>query len=408
MPKVERRVLPGCGVSVDVRCPTITEQNASSSDELFSVPRYNYQAQFQPSFDGLLRDLGAMLLGGDYVLSPQVAKFESEFARFNESAFCLGVNSGTDALLIALRSLGIGPGDEVITQANTFYATAAAIELTGAKPVLVDADEASFLMDVQALRAAITRRTRVAIPVHLYGKPTPMAEILALAHEKGFMVVEDAAQAHGARVHGRRVGTFGAAGCFSFHPSKNLAAAGDAGAIVTDDATIARRVEQIRALGQQEPNDHVAVGYNSKLDSLQARILSHKLDRLDRWNAERRGVARLYRETLRDVPVSFQREDPDEEHVYHLFQIRSARRDDLRAHLKRNGVDAVVRHPVPIHLQPAFRHHGWTAGQFPVAERLAKELLCLPIRPDLTDDDVAFVSGCVRSFFEGARAGAGT
>jgi dTDP-4-amino-4,6-dideoxygalactose transaminase len=369
--------------------------------------RYDYQAQFHPGFDALLKDLGTMLLGGDYVLSSHVDDFQRSFAKFVESSHCLGVNSGTDALLIVLRALGIGAGDEVITQANTFHATVAAIELTGATPVLVDANESSFLIDWPAVRAAVTPRTRAIIPVHLYGKPTPMSEMLALSRDKGLVVVEDAAQAHGARIDGTRVGTFGIAGCFSFHPSKNLAAAGDAGAIVTDDATVAQTIEQIRALGQRKQNDHVLLGYNSKLDSLQARILSHKLARLDEWNAQRRRVAALYREALRDHPISFQREDANEEHVYHLFQIRLEHRDDLLAHLKRNGVDAVVRYPVPIHLQPAFQHHDWRVGQFPVAERLANELLCLPMRPDLTEDDVTFVSDCVSSFFDHTTARAG-
>lgn len=378
--------------------------------------RYNYRAQFDPGFDTLLAELGRMLLDGQYVLSSHVSDFERAFATFNGSAHCVGVNSGTDALLIALRALGIGAGDEVITQANTFHATVAAIELSGATPVLVDPDEESFLIDLPAIQAAITDRTRAVIPVHLFGKPTPMAELLALSRQKNFVVIEDAAQAHGARIEpgalpfsetpaaGKRAGSFGVAGCFSFHPSKNLAAAGDAGAIITDDPALAHRIAEIRALGQRQQNDHVVVGYNSKLDSLQARILSHKLERLDEWNRQRRARAALYRDALRDLPISFQREDPGEEHVYHLFQIRSGYRDDLLAHLKGHGVDAVVRYPVPIHLQPAFRHHGWRAGQFPIAERLANELLCLPIRPDLTDGDIAFVSGSVRSFFERAIA----
>ena len=364
--------------------------------------RYNYRAQFEPGFATLLEELGAMLLDGHYVLSSHVSDFERGFAAFNGSAHCVGVNTGTDALLIALRSLGIGAGDEVITQANTFHATVAAIELSGATPVLVDADDESFLIDLPAVRAAVTSRTRAVIPVHLFGKPTPMTELLALARAKGFAVVEDAAQAHGARVDGQRVGSFGIAGCFSFHPSKNLAAAGDAGAIVTDDAALASRIAQVRALGQRAQNDHVVVGYNSKLDSLQARILSYKLARLDEWNRQRRERAALYREALRDLPLSFQRDDPNEEHVYHLFQVRSVYRDDLLAHLKRHGVDAVVRYPVPVHLQPAFQHRGWRQDDFPVAERLAKELLCLPLRPDLTEGDIAFVSDCVRSFFERA------
>ena len=374
---------------------------------MMGCKRYNYPAQLQPGLDSLLADIKTMLLGGDYVLSEQVRTFEAAFANYSGTKFCRGVNCGTDALLVTLRAAGVGPGDEVITQANTFNATVAAIELAGATPVLVDPEETTFLMDARAVRAAITPRTRVLMPVHLYGKPTPMRDLLALACEKQLMVIEDAAQAHGARSDGRRVGTFGIAGCFSFHPSKNLAAAGDAGAIITNDSTLASRIDKVRALGQEAQNDHVTLGYNTKLDSLQARILSHKLVHLDEWNAQRRRVAALYREALQGLPVSFQRVDPDEEHVYHLFQIRSVRRDSLLAHLQKSGVDAVVRYPVPIHLQPAFRHRGWLSGDFPVAERLADELLCLPIRPDMTEADVDFVSGCVRSFFDHARAAVG-
>ena len=369
--------------------------------------RYNYPAQFEPGLGTLLGDIKAMLLHGDYVLSESVRNFETDFAAYNGSGFCRGVNSGTDALLITLRGLGIQPGDEVVTLANTFNATVAAIELAGAKPVLVDPSQSSFLMDIQSVSDALTVRTRAVLPVHLYGKPTPMADLMALARAKGLLVVEDAAQAHGARIQGKRAGTFGDAGCFSFHPSKNLAAAGDAGAVITDDEKLVNSIEQIRALGQRAQNEHVVIGYNSKLDSLQARVLSHKLARLDEWNENRRRVAALYKEALADLPVSFQKADPGEEHVYHLLQIRSIHRDALLKYLHKFGVDAVVRYPVPIHLQPAFRHHGWKVGDFPVAERLAQELLCLPIRPDMSEGDVLFVSQCVRSFFERSHAGTG-
>ncbi|HEU4561558.1 MAG TPA: DegT/DnrJ/EryC1/StrS family aminotransferase [Longimicrobium sp.] len=368
------------------------------------MPRYNYAAQLDGELRGLMRDIRGMLLDGRYVLTREVEDFEQAFAAYLGVPHARGVGSGTDALVIALQALGIGPRDEVVTHANTFHATVAAIVLVGATPVLVDAVEETFLMDVEQASAAVTTRTRVLVPVHLCGKPTPMEPVLALAERHGLRVMEDAAQAHGARWNGRRVGTFGIAGCFSFHPSKNLAAAGDGGAIVTHDAGLDAEIACRRALGQRQQNDHVRVGMNSKLDALQARILSAKLARLDRWSDERRRAARWYHQRLAGLPVRPQAWDADEEHVFHLFQVSTDRRDALLEHLRGNGVDAVVRYPVPIHLQPAFADQGWRAGQFPVAERLSRETLCLPIRPDLAEDEVDYVAECIRGFFGGAGA----
>ena len=361
--------------------------------------RYNYKSQFAGQVEALLADLEAMLLDGRYILTAEVRAFEEAFAWFNGSRYARGVNSGTDALVIGLMALGVGRGDEVITHANTFHATVAAIDLVGATPVLVDADEHTYLMDTTQIQAAMTRRTRVVIPVHLFGKPTPMLNLLQLCNDADVALMEDAAQAHGAVIHGRRVGTFGRFGCFSFHPSKNLAAAGDAGALVSEDAALIGRVDQLRALGQAGQNEHVVVGLNSKLDALQARILSCKLGHLDEWNRARARAAEWYRAALADLPVSFQATSPDETHVYHLFQVRTRRRDSLLRYLHSRSVDAVVRYPVPIPLQPAFERWGWRRGQFPVAEQLASELLCLPIRPDMEQAEVDFVSGCVRTFF---------
>ncbi|HEY7302843.1 MAG TPA: iron-containing alcohol dehydrogenase [Bryobacteraceae bacterium] len=361
--------------------------------------RYNYAHQF-PKTDELLRELERMLVGGRYVLTAEVREFETAFARYCVCKHARGVNSGTDALLIALRAIGIQPGDRVITQANTFHATVAAIELAGAVPVLVDAKSDTFLIDEDQIPGAMTGRVKAIIPVHLYGKPTPMSRILALAGKNGITVLEDAAQAHGATIDGRRAGSFGAAGCFSFHPSKNLAAAGDGGAIVTNSDRIAEQVELLRSLGQERQNEHVLVGFNSKLDALQACILNWKLPYLDEWNRARRRVATWYRNQLANTPVYFQKEDAGEIHVYHLFQIGTRHRDALCAFLVSRGIDAVIRYPEPIHLQPAFRKWDWRTGAFPVAERLARELLCLPIRPDMEESDVAFVADNVRAFFE--------
>jgi dTDP-4-amino-4,6-dideoxygalactose transaminase len=364
------------------------------------VGRYNYAHQLGDDVGPLMADLQAMLVGGRYELTAEVRQFERQLAQFLGARFVRGVNTGTDALVVALRALGIGPGDEVITQANTFHATVGAIDLAGAKPVLVDVDPQTFLIDRARLRDAIGPRTRVLMPVHLYGKPTPMAEIVALAEERGLFVVEDAAQAIGARIEGQCVSTFGHFGCFSFHPSKNLAACGDGGAVVARNAELDEALRRQRELGQCGQNNHVVVGLNSKLDAVQARILSWKLPRLAAWNEHRRAAAAAYRERLAGLPLTFQAETPAETHVHHLFQIRTAQRDALVAHLREREIDVVIRYPTPIHLQPAFSKYGWREGQYPVAEALAKELCCLPIRPDITEAEIDYVAGCVRSFFQ--------
>jgi dTDP-4-amino-4,6-dideoxygalactose transaminase len=363
------------------------------------VRRYNYPWQFGDNFHLLLEDMKGMLLRGDYVLTNEVRQFEMDFASWLGTQHARGVNSGTDALIVALLALEVTHGSEVITQANTFNGTVAAIRLAGAKPVLVDADEDSFLIDESQVTSAITSRTRVIVPVHLYGKPTPMEGLLTLAKRERIHVVEDAAQAHGAQIGHRAAGTFGIMGCFSFHPSKNLAAAGDAGAIVTDSEELDERIQLCRALGQSGQNNHVMLGLNSKLDAIQARILRWKLPYLDSWNERRREIAGWYRDRLNGLPVRFQKTTPREKHVYHLFQIRTDARDRLQTHLQTSGVDAVVRYPTPIHLQRAFINCGWREGQFPIAERLARELLCLPIRPDMSVDEVDFVADRVREFF---------
>lgn len=365
------------------------------------VGRYNYAHQLGADVEPLVADLRAMLVAGRYELTAEVRQFEAELAGYLGARFVRGVNTGTDALVVALRALGVGRGDEVVTHANTFHATVGAIVLAGAEPVLVDADEETFLVDRRQLRDAVGPRTRVLLPVHLYGKPTPMAEIVALAEARGLFVVEDAAQAIGARVEGQAVSTFGHFGCFSFHPSKNLSAAGDGGAVVARNAELDEALRRQRELGQVGQNNHVVVGFNTKLDALQARILSWKLPRLEAWNVHRRRVAGWYRERLAGLPLRFQATSEGETHVYHLFQVRTDARDALLDHLRRREIDAVVRYPTPIHLQPAFAGRGWKRGQFPVAEALAAELLCLPIRPDLGVDEVDHVAGVVREFFVG-------
>src|SRR5262245_35010436 len=362
------------------------------------VTRYDYASQFG-DIDHLVKDLYVMLTEGRYILTDDVRHFEEAFGTYLGGVHVSGVGTGTDALVLALMALGVGRGDEVITHANTFYATVAAIRLVGAVPVLVDANESTFLIDESQVMDALTPRTRVVLPVHLYGKPTPLASLTAAARSRGFDILEDAAQAHGARIGGWSAGTVGRIGCFSFHPSKNLAAAGDGGAVVTRDAALAADVRRRRDLGQEGQGNHVVLGLNSKLDAIQARILSGKLPHLSEWNASRQWLARWYRERLSDLPLTFQEVGPDEEHAYHLFQIRTERRDDLLQALRVAGIDAVIRYPYPIHHQPAFQDCGWRVGQFPIAECLAKQLLCLPIRPNLSVDELDYVCDHVRRFF---------
>lgn len=361
------------------------------------VPRYNYRAQFS-DIDLVVTQMRDCLLDGRYVLSNEVTSFEEEFARYIGTRHALGVNSGTDALMLSLTALGIGPGDEVVTVANTFHATVLPILRVGARPVLVDCGASDYLMDPDQVQVAITSRTKAIIIVHLFGGVVPLQPYLELAERHGLHLVEDCCQAHGARWGDRRVGSMGAAGCFSFHPSKNLAGAGDCGMITTDDDQLAWKLARLRHLGQDRQNSHVALGWNSKLDALQAVVLRHKLPRLDQWNALRQRVAASYQDGLDDLPVGFQILDEGSDHVYHLFQMRTASRDSLLEHLCAAGIDAVVRYPTPIHQQPAFRELGYRSGAFPNAEMQASQTLCLPIRPDLGDDDIAYVCDTVRSF----------
>ncbi|HWG98843.1 MAG TPA: DegT/DnrJ/EryC1/StrS family aminotransferase [Pilimelia sp.] len=345
------------------------------------VSRYDYPAQFA-DLDATVDQIRRMLVNGSYILDETVQRFENRFARYVGTRHAVGVNSGTDALILALRALDIGPGDEVITVANTFYASALAITAVGAVPRLVDCRPDDHLMDLEQVHAAIGPRTRAVLAVHLFGKALPMAALRALTDRHCLALIEDCAQAVGARSGTSRVGSFGHAGCFSFHPSKNLAAAGDAGAVVTSDDNLADRIRTLRNLGQQGQNNHVLRGVNSKLDALQALVLDHKLEHLDRWNEQRRTVAADYAARLAAPPVRVT-PAPDPEHVYHLYQVTVPARDAVLTELCRRGVDAVVRYPVPIHRQPAFADLG-LGGDFPHAEHQARTTLCLPIRPNLS------------------------
>ena len=337
----------------------------------------------------------------DWILGRDVSAFEGELAAYCETGFAVGTDSGLSALDLTLRALDIGPGDEVVTAANTFVATALAIVSAGATPVLVDADPETFNLDAALLEQAVTERTRAVMPVHLYGQPADMDAITAVADRHGLFVIEDACQSHGARYKGRRTGSLGHAAAFSFYPSKNLGAYGDAGAVVTSDERLLDRLRLLRNYGQREKYVHDVQGFNRRLDTLQAAVLRVKLGHLDAWNDARRRCAALYDELLGAQGVSTPATAEWAEHVWHLYVIRVANRDELRGFLDERGIETGIHYPLPIHLQPAFEELGYPRGSFPVTERLAGEILSLPMYPNSTKvQKIRTVANAVAEFGE--------
>lgn len=326
-----------------------------------------------------------------------LAAFERDFAAFCNTEFAVGVASGTDALHLTLRGLGIGAGDEVITVANTFIATGAAIEMTGARPVFIDIEPNFYTIDPMLIGPAITARTRAIIPVHLYGQPADMDQIMEIARRYNLYVIEDAAQAHGAEYRGHRVGSIGHAGCFSFYPGKNLGAYGDGGAITTSDSILVRRLLRLRDHGRSTKYEHAIVGYNSRLDALQAGILRVKLRHLEVWNQQRRQIAAWYRTDLRGSELTIPAEPPDSTHTYHLYVVATADRDRLQSRLMAANIATGIHYPVPLHLQPAFRHLGYQVGDLPQTEAAATRILSLPMFPELTRKQAERITGTIRT-----------
>jgi len=334
-----------------------------------------------------------VLASGWYVLGPELAAFETEFAAWHGVRHAVGVANGTDAVELALRALGAGPGDEVITVSHTAVATVCAVERTGATPVLVDVDPATFTMDPVAAAAAISPRTRALVPVHLYGHPADMTALADLAARHHLALVEDCAQAHGARWNGRLAGTMGQLGAFSFYPTKNLGAYGDAGAVITDDPQLAERLRRLRNYGQRDRYHHEEPGQNSRLDEMQAALLRVRLPHLAAHNAERRRLAGLYAERLeRCAALGLPSSLPEAEHVFHLYVVRHGRRDELKEALAARGIQTLIHYPVPVHLQPAWAHLGLLPGALPETERAAREILSLPLYVGLTNADLALVA----------------
>lgn len=336
-----------------------------------------------------------VLSSGWYILGPELDAFEQDYAAYHGVAHAVGVANGTDAIELALRGLEIGHGDEVITVAHTAVATVCAVERAGAMPVLVDIDEATYTMDPAAAAAAITSRTKAILPVHLYGHPADMTPLADLAARHGLALVEDCAQGHGARVENRLVGTIGHAGAFSFYPTKNLGAYGDAGAVITNDTGLADRVRRLRNYGQENRYHHAERGQNSRLDEMQAALLRVKLAHLDHHNGARRRLADRYEATLEGVSRPLVR--PGAEHVFHLYVVRHPRRDPLKEALTERGVGTLIHYPVPVHRQPAYCDLGYPPGSLPVTERIASEVLSLPLYVGLPPEAVDSISDSVRA-----------
>lgn len=334
------------------------------------------------------------LNSGWYILGPELAAFEAEFAAYHGVAHAVGVANGTDAIELALRAGGVGPGDEVITVSHTAVPTVCAVERAGATPVLVEINPDTYTMDPDAARAAITPRTKALLPVHLYGHPADMDALGALAAQHGLLLIEDCAQAHGARWKGQMVGTFGHMAAFSFYPTKNLGAAGDGGAVITDDAQLAERLRLLRNYGQSVRYHNVTRGVNSRLDEVQAAILRVKLAHLDAHNARRRALAAIYDRDL--AGVTLPRPVGDVEHVYHLYVVRHPQRDRFMEALKARSVGTLIHYPIPVHRQEAYADLGYGPGSLPLTEQIAQEIVSLPLYIGLTDSDIETVAAAAR------------
>ncbi len=365
-----------------------------------NIPFVDLQTQYQSLKEEADAAVLAVMKRGDFVLGGAVAEFERAFADYCGVRHVIGVDSGYSALELIVRAYGIGPGDEVITVANTFIATTLAISNAGATPVLVDIDPETYNIDPTKIEAAITPRTRAIMPVHLYGQPVDMDPILAIARKRGLYVFEDAAQAAGARYKGRMIGGLADAAGFSFYPGKNLGAYGDGGAVATNNDEIAEKVRLLRNIGQKVKYYHEVKGFNHRLDTMQAAVLKVKLPHLDDWNASRRRAAATYNDLLHDLPLVTPLTPAYAEHIFHLYVIRVHNREALMEHLKSKGIASGLHYPIPIHVQPAYSELGYKAGDFPITEAYAETILSLPIYPELDDDKVAYVVDAIRDFFQ--------
>jgi dTDP-4-amino-4,6-dideoxygalactose transaminase len=372
-------------------------------ESFVNVPLLDLKAQYRQIRVEVMAALEAVCEEQAFILGARVADLEKDLQRYLGAAHAVGVASGTDAILLSLMVCGVGPGDEVVTVPYTFFATAGSISRLGAKPVFVDIRPDTFNMDAAQVAERVTPRTKAIIPVHLFGQCADMELIVKVAASRDLAVIEDAAQAIGAKRRGRQAGTIGRLGCFSFFPSKNLGGFGDGGMVTTGDAALAERVRMLRVHGSREKYLHEMVGFNSRLDALQAAVLRVKLTYLDRWTQGRKGNATRYERLFQDAKlqdrVTLPVTDPDNYHVFNQFTIRVQKRDELRAYLKDKGIGTEVYYPIPLHLQTCYRELGYRAGSFPESERAAREALSLPIYAELSDDQLAYVVDTIAAFY---------
>ena len=364
-----------------------------------NVPFLDLKVQYESIQDEVAEAVQQVIESCAFAGGPFVERFEKEFATFCGCGSAIGVGSGTEALWLALVALGIGPGDEVITVPNTFIATAEAISFAGARPVFVDIDKRTYNLDPSLIEAAITPQTKAIIPVHLYGQMADMDPIMEIAQAKGLVVIEDACQSHGAEYKGRRAGTIGRAGCFSFYPGKNLGAYGEAGAVTTGDEELAAKIRILRDHGQARKYYHAAIGWNGRMDGIQGAILNKKLHHLEAWTEARRKNAAKYNELLADIAgVTIPAESDSARHVYHLYVVRVQNRDVLIDSLAKKGIQCAIHYPVPVHLQDAYHSLGLAARSFPIAEKYANEIVSLPMFPELTAEQIEYVAYNIADF----------
>lgn len=363
-----------------------------------SIPLLDLKAQYYSIREEINEAVLKVIESGCYILGPNVAALEEEVAAYCQASFGIGVASGTDALYISLLAIGIKPGDEVITVPFTFIATAEVITLLGAKPVFVDIDPLTFNINPDRIEAAVTKKTKAIIPVHLYGQPADLDPILSLAAKYDLKVIEDGAQAMWAEYKGKRIGAIGDLGALSFFPAKNLGAYGDGGMVITNNEDLANRIKMLRVHGSKEKYHHSIIGFNARLDELQAAILRVKLKYLAEWTEARRQKAAAYNQGLKDSSVTTPPEAPFARHVYNQYTIRSKRRDELKEHLANKGIPTAIHYPMPLHLQEAFAYLGYKKGDFPESERAAGEVLSLPIYPELSEQQVEEVIKGIADF----------
>lgn len=377
--------------------PTIFE--VMQPEKAAPVPYFDLPAQIRSLRAELDAALARAMENCTFCLGPDVAQFEKDFAKYCGAAHCLGFNSGTSALHVAMILAGVGPGDEVITTPYTFIATSWAISYVGAKPVYVDIDETTFNLDPKLVERAITPRTKAILPVHLYGHPCELDTLLEFGRKHNLPLVEDACQAHGAKYKGKTVGTFGQSACFSFYPAKNLGALGEGGALVTNDAKLAARAKSLREHGSTVRYHHDEIGFNYRMEGFQGAVLGVKLKHLAKWTERRRAIAKIYSDLLDETPLRLPREAADCESAWHLYTVRHARRDELKKFLEERGIGSAIHYPLPLHLQKAYAHLGYKPGDLPVAEKASREVLSLPMYPELTDKQIQRVTDVVKEFF---------